>query len=77
MEMDLKETWYSFIGGFSISALGNWTWLHNLQVTPPYNPTNLIMEWTIKVFGTLILGVIGGLAGLWAKDIYKWIKKDK
>ena len=74
MEMDLKETWYSFIGGFAVSVLGNWTWLHNLQIHPP-NVTTLVIEWTIKVFGTLILGVIGGLAGLWAKDIYKWLKK--
>jgi drug/metabolite transporter (DMT)-like permease len=72
--MDLKETWYSFIGGFAVSVLGNWTWLHNLQIQPP-NVTTLVIEWTIKVFGTLILGVIGGLAGLWAKDIYKWLKK--
>jgi|688.fasta_scaffold551101_3 hypothetical protein len=76
MEMDLKETWYSFVGGFSISVLGNWTWLQNLQVHPP-NVNSLLFEWTIKVFGTLILGVIGGLAGLWAKDIYKWMKKGK
>jgi len=72
--MDLKETWYSFIGGFAVSVLGNWTWLHSLQINPP-NVTTLVIEWTIKVFGTLILGVIGGLAGLWAKDIYKWLKK--
>ena len=69
--MDHKDSVYSFIGGFVISVFGNIQWIgqiHNMNVQ------TLVIEWTIKVFGTMILGVIGGLAGLFAKDLYKYLK---
>jgi len=66
---DFKNSIYSFTGGFIISVFGNIGWVAQI-----YNPGQIAVEWTVKVFGTLILGVIGGLAGLFAKDLYKWMK---
>jgi hypothetical protein len=69
MTIDMREDITSFGGGFLISVFGNISWI--LQLTAG----DIAMEWAIKVFGTMILGVIGGLAGLFAKDLYKWIKR--
>ena len=66
--MEIKESIYSFGGGFIISVLGNIQWIAQI------NAGGLAIEWTIKIFGTMILGIIGGLAGLFAKDLYKYIK---
>lgn len=66
--MEIKESIYSFGGGFVISVLGNISWIGQV------NAGGLAMEWMIKIFGTMVLGVIGGLAGLFAKDLYKFLK---
>jgi hypothetical protein len=70
--MDMKDSLYSFIGGFTISIMGNIDWI--LQIQPTNNLSQLMMEWTAKIFGTMILGIIGGLAGLFGKDLYKYLK---
>jgi hypothetical protein len=69
--MDMKESLYSFGGGFMMAILGNYTWLAQIGTG---TVQGLVIEWTIKVFGTMILGVLGGLAGLFAKDLYKYLK---
>ena len=66
--MEIKESIYSFGGGFIISVLGNIQWIAQI------NAGGLAIERTIKIFGTMILGIIGGLAGLFAKDLYKYLK---
>jgi hypothetical protein len=30
--------------------------------------------WIIKIFGTIILGFLGGLTGMFGKDVYRLIK---
>jgi hypothetical protein len=35
---------------------------------------DLAMDFAAKVIGTIILGIVGGLAGLFSKDLYKWLK---
>lgn len=69
-----KEGLYSFGGGFIVSVLGNIQWIAQIETM---GIQGLVIEWTAKIFGTLILGVIGGLAGLLGKDLYKYLKKDK
>ena len=72
----------SFFGGFILSFFGNAKWVASLNLVLggvfggiPY--TDIATEWALKVVSTLILGIIGGLAGLIAKDIYRIIKKKK
>jgi hypothetical protein len=72
ISMDMKDSLYSFIGGFTISVMGNIDWI--LQIDPANSLSNLMIEWTAKIFGTMILGIIGGLAGLFGKDLYKILK---
>ena len=69
--MEIKESIYSFGGGFIVSVLGNIQWVAQLN---NFSVSHLMVEWTAKVFGTMILGIIGGLAGLFAKDLYKFLK---
>jgi hypothetical protein len=73
MSMDMKDSMYSFIGGFMVSVMGNIEWI--LQIQTSSNLSNVMIEWTAKIFGTMILGVIGGLAGLFGKDLYKILKR--
>jgi hypothetical protein len=72
LSMDMKDSVYSFVGGFLISVMGNIDWLLQIHSN---NISSLMLEWTAKVFGTMILGIIGGLAGLFAKDLYKYLKE--
>ena len=69
--MDMKEGLYSFGGGFIVSVLANIQWLAQIGNG---DVSMLVIEWTVKIFGTMILGIIGGLAGLFAKDLYKYLK---
>ena len=72
--MDHKDSVYSFIGGFLVSVFGNIQWIGQIHTM---DVKHLVIEWTVKIFGTMILGIIGGLAGLFAKDLYKYLKDDR
>lgn len=68
---DLRDAIYQFAGGFVISSVGNFAWIAQVQ----YNPSNIALEWFLKLMGTMIMGTIGGLAALFSKDLYKYLKK--
>lgn len=68
---EFKDQVYQFTGGFIASILANVTWIAQV-----YSPGHIAMEWFLKVFGTMIMGVIGGLAALFSKDLYKYLKKN-
>jgi CDP-diglyceride synthetase len=67
----------SFLGGAFLSIVGHANYLMKVSWYLRVNghAHELAMEWSIKIIGTLILGVIGGVAGLLAKDIYAGIKR--
>jgi hypothetical protein len=69
--MENKDSIYSFMGGFIVSVFGNIQWISQID---SMSVQTLMIEWTIKIFGTMILGIIGGLAGMFAKDLYKYLK---
>jgi hypothetical protein len=74
----MNDTGASFLGGFSFGAIGSVDWIAGLHIhlLSPHNLAgDLALQWGIKVLGTMILGVVGGLAGLFAKDLYRQIKK--
>ncbi len=66
----------SFIGGFILSVMANVHWIFG-QIYPhtPSDAAEAAMEFGLKVVATLILGVIGGIAGLLGKDLYASFKK--
>ena len=72
MTVAMENNAASFIGGFSLSVLANWQWIF-AQIH--IDPTNMAMGFALKVIATLILGVIGGIAGLIGKDLYTGFKK--
>ena len=69
----------SFIGGFLLSVFGNVSWVWSLQLMPITSHDAYIYAtgFVLKIFATLILGIIGGLAGLIGKDLYNFLKRKK
>ncbi len=61
----------SFLGGFMMAVLGRIDWIMKLHITLAQSPIagNVALEWGIKILGTFILGIVGGVAGL----VVKWI----
>ena len=59
-KMDLKA---AFGGGFT-AVFGYASYLLKL------NPTDIAIETLIKIGVTIILGFVGGIVGLLAKDVY-------
>lgn len=72
MTVTMENNAASFIGGFALSVLANWQWIF-AQIH--IDPTNMAMSFGLKVLATLILGIIGGIAGLLGKDLYMGMKK--
>lgn len=66
----------SFLGGAMLSILGHANYLIRVSwyLKVDGHAQELAMEWSIKVLGTLILGVLGGVSGLFAKDLYRVLK---
>jgi hypothetical protein len=69
----------SFIGGFLLSVFGNISWVWSLQIPPltSHDAYLYAIGFVLKIFATLILGIIGGLAGLIGKDIYNTFKRKR
>ncbi len=61
----------SFLGGFMMAVLGRIDWIVKLHLTLAQSPIagNIALEWSIKILGTFVLGIVGGVAGL----VVKWI----
>jgi hypothetical protein len=69
----------SFIGGFLLSVFGNVSWIWSLQLMPMSSHDAMVYAagFALKIFATLILGIIGGLAGLIGRDLYNFFKRKK
>ena len=66
----------SFIGGALISMIGAvHIWLTPMQINTGSIAGDIAMNFAVKVIGTIILGLVGGLTGLATKDFYLIIKK--
>src|SRR5574343_1187180 len=75
MTIKMENNAASFFGGFIVSVFANVQWIF-LQVGSQ-NPAMMAKEFGLKVLGTFILGVIGGLAGILGKELYSVLKKNK
>ena len=69
----------SFIGGFLLSIFGNVSWIWSMQLMPMSSQDAMLyaLSFALKIFATLILGMIGGVAGLLGKDLYNFLKRKK
>lgn len=64
----LNENTPPFIGGF---IMGGWS---SISVWANSHPL-FIQDFLLNVGSTLVLGLVGGIAGMIAKDGYGYIKK--
>ena len=77
--LSMQDYGTSFIGGFLLSVFGNVSWIWSLQLMPKTTSEayTYALAFSLKIVATLILGVIGGIAGLIGKDIYNILKRKK
>lgn len=73
MILKMSDDNISFTFGSLLAAIPAISWLWPLQLHA-FDPGSLAMLWVIKVFGTIILGFLGGLTGMLGKDVYRFIK---
>jgi CDP-diglyceride synthetase len=73
MTFRMSDDNVGFAGGTLLAFIPAYHWLWPLQIET-IDPTMLVKLWAMKVFGTIILGFLGGLTGMFGKDVYKIIK---
>ena len=66
--MSLENT-TAIASGSAFSIASSLGWI--LQM-PVYG--NQLEIWTVKIFSALVIGIIGGVAGMIGKDFYSWFK---
>jgi hypothetical protein len=65
----------SFSGGFVAGILGAFRlFTYPIQIYTGHQPSDMAIDFAVKVLGTVIIGLLGGLTGLFTKDLYKWLK---
>ena len=62
-----------FSGGFLLSIFGI-SYLDNTTMLLNVDTRNALIYYGFKIVSTLLLGFLGGLAGMYAKDVYKYLK---
>jgi hypothetical protein len=67
----------SFFGGAIMAIGGNLQWLLSLHdaLLQSGVASHVVIEWSIKVVGTFILGIVGGVSGLLGKALFNYLKK--
>ena len=75
----MNEYGSSFIGGFLFSALGNVSWIWSMQILQnlPNNAASFALAFALKIIGTFILGIIGGIAGVLVREAHIYYKLRK
>lgn len=63
-----------FTGGFLMSSLGSFSFLDNMTMLLNIDARSMLIYYGFKILSTLLLGFLGGLAGMYAKDVYKKLK---
>lgn len=70
----INENSAPFLGGFIMGSWSSISLWDNITVFLQVSHTQMLEYYTFKLVGTMILGVVGGLAGMVAKDLYRYIK---
>ena len=63
-----------FTGGFIMASWGSFSILQDLPILLQINVPGAFQLYGLKVLGTLLLGAVGGIGGMLAKDLYRFIK---
>jgi hypothetical protein len=73
MTFKMSDDNISFTFGSLLAAIPAISWLWPLQLHA-MDAGSMATIWIIKIFGTIILGFLGGLTGMFGKDVYRIIK---
>jgi hypothetical protein len=73
MTFRMSDDNISFTFGSLLAAIPAISWLWPLQLHA-MDAGSMATIWIIKIFGTIILGFLGGLTGMFGKDVYRLIK---
>lgn len=63
-----------FIGGFTMGSIGSLSAWDSLTVFMQVTQAQVLEYYAFKLLGTLVLGLVGGFAGMIAKDLYRYFK---
>lgn len=63
-----------FTGGFIMASWGSFSILQELPTLLQIGAPGVLELYALKVLGTLILGAVGGVGGMLAKDLYRYFK---
>lgn len=63
-----------FLGGFAMGSWGSISLWDSMAVYLQVTNLQILEYYAFKVLGTLVLGLVGGFAGMIAKDLYRYIK---
>ena len=70
----MSENAAPFTGGFLMASWGSFSILHDLPTLLQINVPGTLELYALKVLATLILGAVGGVGGMLAKDLYRYFK---
>lgn len=70
----MSENAAPFTGGFIMASWGSFSILRDLPTLLQINVPGTLELYALKVLGTLLLGAVGGVGGMLAKDLYRFIK---
>lgn len=73
MSVEMRDDVIAFTGGSLLSAIPALQWLWPMQAEV-LNAPDMAMIWVFKIFGTVILGFLGGITGMLGKDAYRFFK---
>lgn len=71
----MNDNAFPFLGGFAMSSIGSISFLDNITIFLQVQTHDILVFYLVKILTTLFLGLVGGLAGMLAKDLYIWAKK--
>lgn len=70
----MNENSAPFLGGFAMGSWGSLSLWDSMAVYLQVSNLEILEYYAFKVLGTLVLGLVGGFAGMIAKDLYRYFK---
>lgn len=70
----MNENSAPFLGGFAMGSWGSISLWDSMAVYLQVSNLEILEYYAFKVLGTLVLGLVGGFAGMIAKDLYRYFK---
>lgn len=70
----INENSAPFLGGFIMGSWSSLSLWDSITVYLQLTHTQVLEYYAFKLLGTMVLGLVGGLAGMLAKDLYRHFK---